>query len=163
MGDTANPAFVTPLIEGYGAIMPFPLRAGAPRAGARAVFDISAAGEPGQVVKGLDSLALFLNLAAEAGVPAETLRLVAVLHGPATTSVLRHQAYAKEEGTSRNPNVDLIQHLTRAGVEVYVCGQALARRRYPINDVLPEVHIAASASTVTVNKQIDGYAYLPFH
>lgn len=161
--ETQQPTFNTPLIEGYGAIMPFPGSAEPPRAGSRIIFDIAGASEPEQVIKGLNSVALFLNLAADAGIPPEKLRLAAVLHGAATRAVLRHEAYAKETKTSRNPNLDLIQKLKRAGVELFVCGQALAHRHYGLDDVTSDVTVASSATTVNVNKQMDGYAYLPFH
>jgi len=161
--DTAQPTFVTPLIKGFGAIVSLPQSAEQPRAGSKVIFDVTGAGEVDQLIKGLGSVALFLNLAADAGIRPEELKIVAVLHGPATKGVLRHDAYAKHTRTPRNPNLELIRALKGAGVELYVCGQALAHHRYGINEVLPEVQIAAAAATVNVNKQREGYAYLPFH
>jgi intracellular sulfur oxidation DsrE/DsrF family protein len=161
--DTTKPVFVTPRIEGYGAIMPLPQAAVPPQAGSRVVFDIAGAGQPDQVLKGLNSIASFLNLAAEAGIAADSFHLTAVLHGPATAAVLRKEAYEKERKTPANPNLALIRKLKSAGVELYVCGQALAHHRYALEDVVPEVTVAVSAVTVTVSKQMAGYAYLPYY
>ena len=61
-----------------------------------------------------------------------------------------------------NPNLELITRLKKAGVEIYVCGQALAHHGYATNEVAPEVKVAVSAATVNINLQMDGYAYLPF-
>ncbi len=162
-GDTTKPTMVTPRIDGYGAIVPLPQAAVPPKAGSRVVFDIAGAGEPDKVVKGLDSVASFLNLAAEAGIAPETLNVTAVLHGPATKAVLRPEVYAKKTTASGNPNHELIRKLKAAGVELYVCGQALAHQRYAVEDVLPDVTVAVSAATVTVSRQMDGYAYLPYY
>jgi hypothetical protein len=49
--------------------------------------DISGAGEPDKALKGLDSIAALLNLAAAAGIAPEALKVTAVLHGLATRSV----------------------------------------------------------------------------
>ncbi|MDW7772113.1 MAG: DsrE family protein [Desulfobulbaceae bacterium] len=48
-------------------------------------------------------------------------------------------------------------------MEIYVCGQALAHQGYRTDEVLPEVTVAVSAATVNINKQMEGYAYIPFH
>lgn len=161
--DTARPTFITPLIDGFGAIVALPLSAEQPRAGSKVVFDITGAGNATQIVKGLESIALLLNLAAEAGLRPEQIKIVAVLHGQATKAVLRPDSYAKHTRGSQNPNLELIRKLNSAGVELYVCGQALAHDRYGLDEVLSEVKVASSAVTVNVSKQMDGYAYLPFH
>jgi intracellular sulfur oxidation DsrE/DsrF family protein len=162
-GDTARPIYVTPFIDGYGSIVSLPQSAEQPKAGSRVVFDITGAGRAGEVVKGLNNIATFLNLAVDAGIAPESLQLVAVLHGPATRAVLRRDVYAKAMKTSHNPNLDLIRKLKAAGVELYVCGQALAHQHYGFNDVVPEIVVAVSATTVLVDRQMNGYAYLPSH
>ncbi len=161
--DTARPTFITPLIDGFGAIVALPQTAEQPRAGSKVVFDITGAGDATQSIKGLESIALLLNLAAEAGLRPEEFKIVAVLHGQATKAVLRPDSYAKATQGSRNPNLELIRQLKSAGVELYVCGQALAHGRYGLEEVLSEVTVATSAVTVNVSRQMDGYAYLPFH
>jgi len=55
----------------------------------------------------------------------------------------------------------LIRQLKAAGVELYVCGQALARRHYRTDEVAPEVAVAVSAAVVHINKQMDGYVLAP--
>jgi intracellular sulfur oxidation DsrE/DsrF family protein len=161
--DSTKTGFVTPRIEGYGAIMPMPQAVEPPRAESRAVFDITGADGSDKVLRGLNSIALFLNLAAAAGVASESLHLAAVFHGPATKAVLRSEAYAKKTQASDNPNLELIKKLKAAGVAMYVCGQALAHHQFALQDVVPEIEVAVSATTVLVSRQMDGYAYLPYH
>ncbi len=61
---------------------------------------------------------------------------------------------------SKNPSRDLIRQLIGAGVEIYVCGQAMTHHQYGISEVMPKVPVAVSDATV--NKQMAGSAYIPF-
>jgi intracellular sulfur oxidation DsrE/DsrF family protein len=63
----------------------------------------------------------------------------------------------------KNPNLELIRELKTCGVEVFVCGQSLARNKYASADVASDVTIAVAALTVNANKQQDGYSYLSIH
>ena len=54
-----------------------------------------------------------------------------------------------------------IDALKKAGVEVFVCGQSLHELGFKAEEVAGEVPVADSAMLVLVNKQTDGYAYLP--
>lgn len=155
--------FLFPRIAGYGGIVSLPDAAEQPRTGAKAVFDITAASGPEEVSKGLESVARYLNLHAQAGHAPGDVKLALVLHGQATKVALHDEAFARVTGAKRNPNLELLAKLKAAGVEVYVCGQSLARNQYPAADVAPAVTIAVSAMTVNVNKQLDGYAYLAIH
>jgi hypothetical protein len=92
-----------------------------------------------------------------------------ILHGPATKAALKDDAiekhsnpYARSQGATKNPNLELMRQLTKAGVEIYVCGQALAHHGYGTDEVAPDVTVAVSAATVNINLQMDGYAYIPF-
>ena len=51
--------------------------------------------------------------------------------------------------------------LKKAGVEVFVCGQSLHELGFKAAEVAEEVPVADSALLVLVNKQVDGYAYIP--
>lgn len=158
-----EPKFVDPLIKGYGAIAVQPDVAEQPRKGAKIVFDITADAKPDEVLKSLESVARYLNLNAQAGHAASDVRLALVVHGGATKTALNDKAFAAKTGGAANPNLALIRELKKHGVEVFVCGQSLARNKFPLTDVAPEFTVAASAMTVNVNKQLDGYAYLFLH
>ena len=60
-----------------------------------------------------------------------------------------------------NPNLRLLRDLKNAGVEVFVCGQSLHELGFKAEEVAKEVSIADAAMLVLVNKQTDGYAYIP--
>lgn len=158
-----GPAFHFPQVSRYGGIVRTPDAAEPPRRGARIVFDIVAESKPDELNKGLESVARYLNLNAEAGLKPADAKLALVLHGGATKASLGDAAYVKHAGGSKNPNLELIRELKACGVEVYVCGQSLARNKFVPADVASDVTLAVSAMTVNANKQQDGYSYISIH
>jgi intracellular sulfur oxidation DsrE/DsrF family protein len=159
-----QPDFKTSLISSAGRYVPLPESAHQPKAGSRIVFDVTGAGEAADILTGLDRVAMFLNLAAENGpVGPDQFDLAVVFHGSATAAALNDTEYAKATESARNPNLPLIRTLQQHGVRFYVCGQALARKKYPLDGVAPEVTLAVSALTVIVNEQNDGAAYVGYH
>lgn len=149
---------VFPIISKYGGIVARPGAAEQPRAGAKVIFDVTTDSKPGDVNKGLERAARLLNLYGAAGMRAADVKIVIVLHGEATKSVLNDAAYNMRSGVEQNPNLPLIRALQAAGVDLFVCGQALHNKGIPDAEVADEVQIAAAALTVVINKQMDGYA-----
>lgn len=154
--------FVTPLIEGYGPVIPLPNVVQQPQTGTKVVFDITANKEPKKVLAGLERVAVLMNLAYTAGVKGKNIEVVLVLHGSATDVALNSKAFAKEFGYD-NPSVDLIRKLKKAGVKLYICGQSLSRKGYDFELVSEDFTIASSAMAVCINYQKAGFAYLPVH
>lgn len=157
----AAPKLEFPIIPKHGGVMPRPQAVEQPRPGARVVFDVTADAKPSDVNKGLDRAARLLNLYGVAGLKAQDVKLTIVLHGEATKSVLNDRAYKTRFQVEENPNLPLIRALRKAGVEVLVCGQALNYKGIADGEVADGVPLAAAALTVVVNKQTDGYSYLP--
>ena len=150
-----------PIIAGFGGVVRVLNAAEKPRPGAKIVFDVTADAKPSDVNKGLDRAARLLNLYGAAGLKASDIKLVVVLHGEATKSALSDEFYQPRFGVERNPNLPLIRDLQKAGVEIFVCGQALNDKGFPESAVVKEVSIADAALTVTANRQQDGYGYFP--
>lgn len=152
-----------PMIKPYGQVRPMPEAAAqlTPDRVYKVLFNINQGAEqPDKVVPALDRVARFINLAALAHVPAKHLKLVAVVHGKATPSVLADAPYRQKFGVA-NPNLELLSLLRKAGVEVYVCGQALAHQNIEPAAVAGDVTVAVSALTVLANYQLEGYALVP--
>jgi uncharacterized protein len=157
----SKPRLTFPIVPGVGGVVPLPKAAEPPRKGAKVVFDITADSKAGDVNRGLERVARLLNLYGAAGLKASDVKIALVLHGEATRAVLIDEAYREKAGANRNPNLPVIHALRKAGVEVYVCGQALAYKGFADSDVARDVPIAAAALSVIVNRQSDGYAYVP--
>ncbi len=116
-----------------------------------------------EVSKGLDRAARVLNLYGVCGLRSEDIRITVVLHGEATEAVLTDASWQQRYQVAANPNLPLISLLQRAGVEVLVCGQALGYRGIDRSEVVPQVPVAMAAFSVLMNRQADGYSYLPVH
>ena len=89
------------------------------------------------------------------------MKIVVVIHGDATKSVLNDDFYKARFQVEGNPNRALIRELKNAGVNVFVCGQALNYKGFPASAVLEDVGIADAALSVIINAQTDGFAYVP--
>lgn len=153
-----------PVIEGFGGVTEVAGAVEAPRAGARLVMDITVrAQSAAEVSKGLDRAARVLNLYGVCGLRSEDIRITVVLHGEATEAVLTDASWQQRYQVAANPNLPLISLLQRAGVEVLVCGQALGYRGIDRSEVVPQVPVAMAAFSVLMNRQADGYSYLPVH
>lgn len=168
---TGSQTFQHPLIDNHGGIVVLPDAEHQPKTNSKVVLDIVSDEKSGSVIKGLDRAALILNQYTQADAGAKNgFRLAIVLHGAATVAALSHDGYVKhakpylkDKKQLENPNLKLLKDLRAAGVEIFVCGQALAHHGFEISDVTPEVKVAVSAATVNINLQMDRYAYIPFH
>jgi intracellular sulfur oxidation DsrE/DsrF family protein len=158
-----EPVFSYLLIKGYGGVVSLPNAAEQPTRGAKVVFDITVDSSPGEVNRGLESVARYLNLGAQAGNRPGDCQLTLVIHGGATKCALTDEAYQRHAQAEHNPNLPLLLELKQHGVEIFVCGQSLARNKFPVGEVAGPVTVAASAMSVNVNKQLAGYAYLAVH
>ena len=158
----ADPNLLFPIIEGYGGVVAVADAVELPRAGAKLVLDVtSEAKKPEEINKGLDRAARLLNLYGSAGLKASDISITIVLHGEATKSVLSDEAWESRLQMKYNPNLPLIRLLQKAGVEVIVCGQALSYKKIERGEVAGEIPVAAAALTVLLNRQADGFAYVP--
>lgn len=159
----ANPDSSHPVIKDFGRIQPLPaaINQPSPETTHKAVFDITKpAADASQPNPGLDRVARAVNLFASAGVPRDKRDFVAVIHGPATPSVLNVAQYQAQFGRE-NPNTKLIKALRDADVAVHVCGQALAKHGFDQDWVDPNVDVALSALSDLIIYGNRGYALVP--
>ncbi|MGH8157484.1 MAG: DsrE family protein [Rhodanobacter sp.] len=153
----------TPTITGAGKIHALPQAAYQPDRNAtyKVVFSLSKAGDkPGEVSPSLDHVARAVNLYVSAGVPLDHLKFVAIASGGATPIVLNDAQYKKAYGVA-NPNLPLIEQLRKAGVDIAVCGQAVAEHKFQYDWVDSHVTLALSALTTVTELEQQGYALMP--
>lgn len=168
---TGEPKFTHPVIKDHGGIVELPDAAHQPKKNSRVLIDITSDEKSGPVIKGLDRAALILNQYAQADAGEnQGFKMAIILHGPATVAALSQDGYArhakpymKDKRQTENPNLELIAELKDAGVEIFVCGQALAHHKFATTEVAPEVTIAVSAATVNIGLQMENYASIGFH
>jgi len=128
----------------------------------KVVFDIHSSPEnPSQVNPILNTLARFLNMHAAAGVPLENLKVAGVIHDQASKDALNNEAYREIFGVD-NPNLPLMEALTEAGAEIYMCGQTMYAREVPKEKMAQPVKTALSAMTVFLTLESQGYTLIRF-
>jgi len=155
--------WTTPAIEGYGKIHPLPQGAYQPdpKQTYRIVFGMTAASKsPEEVNPAIERVARTVNLYASAGVPLNHLKFVAVAYGQATALALNDAQYKAAYGVA-NPNLPVIARLRKAGVDVAVCGQAVAEHKYQYEWVDPSLTLALAAITTITTLEHQGYNLMP--
>lgn len=161
IGTTGTIRFINPKVKEHGRVVQLSNAIEQPRAGSKICVDITSGGSPNEINSAIRKVARFVNIYAGAGQKPATVQIAVVLHGDATLCALNSKAYAKKFQTPDNPNIGLLKVLKKYGVEFCVCGQSLASKGFSAQDVTPEVNVAVSALTAIVNRQIDGFAYVP--
>ncbi|MGH8312425.1 MAG: DsrE family protein [Gammaproteobacteria bacterium] len=161
----ASPAGIwqNPAIKDAGAMHPLPQAVFQPDRAAtyKALFSVTHGQKnPKDLNDGLDHVARAVNVFVSAGVPPDHLKFVVIIHGGATPIVLDNAHYKKAFGVD-NPNLKVIRELKAAGVEITVCGQAVAGEDYDYSWVNPDVKIALSALSTMIILQHEGYALVP--
>jgi len=126
------------------------------------IFDVTQSSEDKSVVnKYIETAARFLNMHAKAGLKPEQLHVAMTLHGGAWQDVMTNEAYKEKFGVD-NPNFELINQLTEAGVDIILCGQTAGARGLNKTNVNPNVKFALSAMTALLQYQNNGYRFLKF-
>jgi intracellular sulfur oxidation DsrE/DsrF family protein len=159
--DSTSPRYSNPAIAGYGKVVQLPAAARQPRDGSRIVVDIVRGGELDTLNAAIEKVARFVNIYRGAGRKAASVDIAIVLHGDATLTILKDDAYSERFKTKGNPNLDCLHQLHKAGVEILVCGQSLIGKGSHPEEVVDYCDVAVSALTSLVNLQTDGYAYVP--
>lgn len=160
---TAEEPSFGPIIEGYGPTYPIDDRDVALPAGQhyKAVFDlVDYQAGPDRLNRSLERVARYMNMHGRHGVAADAMTLAIVVHGSAIENLMNDTAYRSRHGID-NPNLPLLDRLSDAGVQVFVCGQSLAFRGVSKAELVGSAHVALSAMTMLTVLQSQGYALLP--
>jgi len=124
------------------------------------LLDVTADGPKEEVHAGLEHAARAINLYALANVPRDKVSVTVVVHGEATPLVLNDAAYRRAFDIP-NPNSDLLNRLSEAGVDIRICGQALRHHNFHESDVSHSANVDLSAMTTLVELGNRGYALIP--
>jgi len=128
----------------------------------KVVFDIhNTPDDPTKVNPMLNTLARFLNMHAQAGVPLENMKVAGVFHNKATHDILGDVGYEAKYGV-KNPNIALLTALEEAGANLYICGQSIGARGVDRTQIHDSIGVALSAMTVILSLQSDGYQLIKF-
>jgi intracellular sulfur oxidation DsrE/DsrF family protein len=109
----------------------------------------------------LEFAARFLNLHVRSGMSIDNLKAAMTIHAKASHDVLSDEAYRARFGVD-NPNTQLINELTAAGVDLVLCGQAATKRNIKRAELHPNIKVAPSATTAIIQYQNMGYGWVKY-
>ncbi len=165
---TANgqqlPPKVNPVIKGFGGIFEIPYAEEKPDPSLtyNIIVEVQQESDKGDTLNwALNNVARMLNIHAMAGVPVSKMNVVLAIHGGATYAIMNNEAYRAKYKVD-NPNLKLIEELSKAGVKMFVCGQSIVNRKVDRFKLAPSIKVASSALTTLTNYQLKGYALLKF-
>lgn len=127
----------------------------------KVVFDVGTQNAKGEVNRGFDGLARFINLHVKAGVKQENIDLALVVHGKAAYDLLSQEAF-QAKFSAKNPNFELLKKLMDNRVEIYLCGQTATYYEIKKDQLLNGVQLSWSAMTAHALLQQDEYTLNPF-
>ena len=106
---------------------------------------------------GLTEICRIINLHVASGIPVKNITPVIVVHGPALFPLYNNNNYKKKYKVD-NPNISVLQELiSKTGVKIIACGQAMAFLDVKSEDMMPEVKVSVTAITVLSNYGLKGY------
>ena len=153
-----------PIINGGGKHAPVPnVTFEAPRGPAyKVVWNIQVgSAKPGEANDAFNVPARFVNQGAVLGMARENVEVAVVVHGTAGEELLDDVEYRARKGVD-NPNIALLEEMSRAGIRIILCGQTAANRKMPREHVLPFVKVAPSAAWAFATLTRQGYTVNPF-
>ena len=163
--NTRNDLHDGPLIEGFGRHVDLPNADFVMRTDDniyKVAFEIfQPLNAPERPHMRLEAAARFMNMHAHAGIPQENLQVKLVLHGGGTRAAMTNEAY-QERYEMDNPSLPLLEALSEAGVEIFLCEQSRVLNGLDANEVSAPVKSALSAMTAVVTLQADGYQFLTY-
>lgn len=128
----------------------------------KVTMDVAATGDfPEDLNRSLVSAARFLNMHARNGIDEKNIEFALIVHGPASKDMLGDEGYEKRY-QELNPNTKLLEQLSDAGVNIYLCGQSATYMKITDKELNPAVTMALSAMSAHVRLQSEGYTLIPF-
>ncbi|WP_416438088.1 DsrE family protein [Phnomibacter sp. MR] len=110
-----------------------------------------------EISQSLEIASRFVNLLAVDGISQDKRSIVIIFHNAGSYCLQKNEAYQRKYGRP-NPNLQILEELTKAGVSFMVCGQSTVKRKLLPEELLPQVKIATSYMTAFVTHQLKGYA-----
>ena len=132
------------------------------RAKFKVLFDATQGADAGEINRSLNTVARFMNMHAEAGVPEKNMKVAIVFHSKGSFDLTKASYYDKKFKGSENANAGIVKALTDKGVRIILCGQTAAYYDIAKADLLPGVEMALSAMTAHALLQQQGYTLNPF-
>jgi len=150
-----------PVIKDYGAVFDVPFAKDKPDTSVVYKIIIEAGPnieKPEELYAPLENISRMYNLHVYSGIPQKNLYVELVIFGPAVAVVLDNDAYRRKFSVD-NPNLKIIDEMTKAGVKIHACGQSVMLTKIDPATVNPNIDIVVSRFTTVSSRQMKGYAF----
>jgi intracellular sulfur oxidation DsrE/DsrF family protein len=117
--------------------------------------------KPEDIYMPLEHVSRMYNLHVYSGIPQKNLNVELVIFGPSVAVVLNNDAYKKKFGVD-NPNLGIIEEMTKAGIKIHACGQSVMLTAIDPATVNQNIDIVVSRFTTVSDRQMKGYAFFKF-
>ncbi len=111
-----------------------------------------------EINNGLVEVARIINLHVAAGVPANKITPVIVVHAGALNAICNNDYYKKRFKVD-NPNLGLFAELNKFGARFIACGQAMHMLQIEKDNLMPEVKVSLTAKTAISSYQLKGFVW----
>jgi len=155
---------LNPVIKDYGAVFDVPFAKDKPDPSLTYKIIVEAAAtieKPEEVFAPFEHISRMYNLHVYAGVPQKNLHVEMVVFGPSVAVVLNNDAYKKKFGVD-NPNLKIIEEMSKAGIQIHACGQSVMLTGIDPATVNTNIDIVVSRFTTVSDRQMKGYAFFKF-
>jgi intracellular sulfur oxidation DsrE/DsrF family protein len=156
---------LNPVIKDYGTMFDVPFAKDKPDPSKEYKIIVEAGvplEKPEELYAPFEHISRMYNLHAYCGVPQQNLFVEVVVFGPTAVSVvLSNEAYKKKFGVD-NPNLKVIEEMTKAGIKVHACGQSISFAGIDPATVNPNIDVVVSRFTTVSDRQMKGYAFFKF-
>jgi intracellular sulfur oxidation DsrE/DsrF family protein len=155
----------TPIFKNNGKVFDVPTAVDVidHKATYKILIDINTSpGLPADVNENIENIARIVNLHAAAGISRKKMKVIAVFHGAAVAGLVNNEVYKEKNKVDINPNLALLKALNEEGVELYVCGQTLARRNIDAKTISTDVVPVLSAITTISTYAAKGYTVFKY-
>jgi intracellular sulfur oxidation DsrE/DsrF family protein len=155
---------LNPVIKDYGTMYDVPFATDKPDPSKEYKIIVESATlieKPEELYGPFEHISRMYNLHVYSGVPQKNLKVEVVVFGPAVSVVLNSDAYKKKFGVD-NPNLKIIEEMTKAGIKVHACGQSVMLVGIDPATVNPNIDVVVSRFTTVSDRQMKGYAFFKF-
>lgn len=155
---------LNPVIKDYGTMYDVPFAKDKPDSSKlyKIIVESAATTEkPEELYAPFEHISRMYNLHVYSGVPQKNLFVEVVVFGPSVSVLLNNEAYKQKFGVD-NPNLKIIEEMTKAGIKVHACGQSIMLVGIDPAKVNPNIDIVVSRFTTVSDRQMKGYAFFKF-
>jgi intracellular sulfur oxidation DsrE/DsrF family protein len=155
---------LNPVIKDYGTMYDVPFAKDKPDPSKKYKIIVESAAnieKPEDIYAPFEHISRMYNLHVYCGVPQKNLFVEVVVFGPSVSVLLNNDAYKQKFGVE-NPNLKIIEQMTKAGIKMHACGQSIMLVGIDPATVNPNIDVVVSRFTTVSDRQRKGYTFFKF-